>query len=29
MSKDDKVYSETEIKEKLKKELQNWFYEGN
>ena len=29
MSKSDKVYSEAEIKNKLKKELPLWFYEGN
>jgi len=29
MGKDDKVYNEEEIKERLKKELPLWFYEGN
>ena len=29
MSKDDKVYNEAEIKDRLKKELPLWFYEGN
>ena len=29
MGKDDKVYSEVEIKEKLKKDLPLWVFEGN
>ena len=29
MGKDDKVYNEEEIKERLKKELPLWFYEEN
>ena len=29
MSKDDKVYSEEEIKERLKKDLPLWIFEGN
>ena len=29
MGKDDKVYSEAEVKDKLKKELPLWVYEGN
>ena len=29
MSKEDKVYSEAEIKERLKKDLPLWVFEGN
>ena len=29
MGKDDKVYSEVEIKEKLKKDLPLWVFESN
>ena len=29
MGKDDKVYNENEIKERLKKELPLWIFEGN
>ncbi len=29
MSKDDKVYNKAEIKERLKKDLPLWVYEGN
>ncbi len=29
MGKDDKVYSEVEIKERLKKDLPLWVFEGN
>ena len=29
MSKDEKVYNEAEIKDRLKKELPLWVFEGN